>query len=234
MSATRRAFIGGGLAASFWAWRGGALAQTPAPPDGLRRLEAAPASARIAAPPAPETRLLSYNGATPGPLLRLRKGEELALRLVNRLAEGTTLSFPGLRAANAAAGIAGLTQPLVAPGAEFDIRFTPPDCGFNLYCPDAGGATARQIGSGLFGPIVVEEASPPAADLEAIVVLADWRLGEKSEIADDFSDASVARAAGRLGALLTANAAPAPLTFAPAPGARVRLRLANAATARVM
>ena len=97
------------------------------------------ASAQLAPPPAPATRLLCYNGAAPGPLLRLRKGEELKLRLVNRLGEGTTLSFPGLRAANAAAGIGGLTQPLVAPGGELDIRFTPPDSGFNLYCPDAGG-----------------------------------------------------------------------------------------------
>jgi len=234
LSATRRAFLGGGVAASFWAWGRAALAQGSTPPDGFRLLEAAPASAQFAAPPAAATRLLSYNGASPGPLLRLRKGEELKLRLVNRLEEGATLSFPGLRAANAVAGIGGLTQPPVAPGASLDIRFTPPDSGFNLYCPDAGGATARQIGSGLFGPIVVEEASPPAADLEAIVVLADWRLEENGEIKDDFSDASVTRGAGRLGAILTANAAPAPLTLRPAPGARIRLRLANAATARVM
>jgi len=234
MRVNRRAFLGGGVAASFWAWRSGARAQDAAPADGVRRLEAAPASAPIAAPPAPATRLLCYNRAAPGPLLRLRKGEELKLRLVNGLEEGTTLSFPGLRAANAAAGVGGLTQPLVAPGAEFDIRFTPPDAGFNLYGPDAGGATARQIASGLFGPIVVEEASPPAADVEAIVVLADWRLDENGAIKDDFSDASVVRAAGRLGELLTANAAPAPLNLTAAPGARVRLRLANAATARIM
>ncbi len=234
MGVTRRAFLGGGVAASSWAWRRAARAQGAPPADGFRPLEAAPALARIAAPPAPATRLLSYNGATPGPLLRLRKGQELAVRLVNRLDEGTTLSFPGLRAANAVAGIGGLTQSLVAPGAELDIHFTPPDSGFALYCPDAGGASARQIGSGLFGPIVVEEARPPAADLEAIVVLADWRLDERSEIEDDFSDPAVARAAGRLGAILTASAAPAPLTLTPTPGARVRLRLANAATARVM
>jgi FtsP/CotA-like multicopper oxidase with cupredoxin domain len=234
MLVNRRAFLSGGVAASLWAWRGGARAQNAAPADGFRRLEAAPASAPIAAPPAAATRLLSYNGATPGPLLRLRKGEELKLRLANRLEEGTTLSFPGLRTANAAAGIGGLTQALVAPGADLDIRFTPPDSGFNLYLPDAGAATARQIGSGLFGPILVEEASPPAADLEAIVVLADWRLDEEGRIKDDFSDPAVARGAGRLGALVTANAAPAPLTLFPAPGARVRLRLANAATARIM
>jgi FtsP/CotA-like multicopper oxidase with cupredoxin domain len=229
---TRRALVGGGLGASLWAWKGGAFADSPA--DAPRRLEAAPCRAQIAAPPAPSTLLLSYNAATPGPLLRLRRGEEIKLRLVNRLEDGTTLSFPGLRGANAAAGIGGLTQPPVAPGRELDIRFTPPDAGFNLYLPDAGAATARQIASGLFGPIVVEEAVPPGVDLETIVVLADWRLDAQSAIADDFADPRQTRGAGRLGALVTANGAPAPLTLDAAPGARVRLRVANAATARIM
>ena len=233
MTLSRRAVLGGGVAASLWAWRA-ARAQTETPADGFRRFEAAPAAARLAAPPAAATSLLSYNGATPGPLLRLRKGDDLTLRLINRLDEATTLSFPGLRAANAAMGVGGLTQPLVAPGAELAIRLTPPDAGFNLYGPDAGPATARQIASGLFGPIVVEEANPPAVDLEAIVVLADWRLDEAGRLRDDFADPAFARGAGRLGTLITANAAPAPLTQTAPPGARVRLRLANAATARVM
>ena len=46
--------------------------------------------------------------------------------------------------------------------------------------------------------------------------------------AEDFSIEVAARCAP-----VTANAALAPLTLTPAPGARVRLRLANAATARV-
>ena len=227
MTATRRAFLCGGVAASLWAWR-----RAVAAPSGPRRLAAAPASAQLAAPPTPATRLAAYDGVSPGPLLRLRKGEQLALRFVNGLDEATSLSFPGLRAANVAAGIAGLTQPPVAPGAEADIRLTPPDSGFNLYFPDCGAATAGQIAGGLFGPIVVEETAPPAADLEAIVVLADWRLDPEGRI--EPADPAAGRAAGRLGALLTANAAPAPLTLSAAPGARVRLRLANAATARVM
>ena len=52
MRLNRRAFLGGGVAASSWAWRGGAGAQDAAPADGFRRLEAAPAFAPIAAPPA--------------------------------------------------------------------------------------------------------------------------------------------------------------------------------------
>ena len=229
---SRRAWLGGALGASLWAWRGAARAQAPA--DSFQRLEVAPGSAPIAAPPALTTRLMLYNQAAPGPLLRLRKGEELRLRLVNRLAEPTTLSFPGLRSANGVAGIGGLTQQLTPSGGALDIRFTPPDSGFNFYRPDAGLATARQIGSGLFGPIIVEEAKPPEADLEAVVVVADWRLDETGAVADDFADPKLTRGGGRVGALISANGGPAPLRMTTAPGARIRLRLANAATARVM
>ena len=232
MAVNRRAFLGGGLAASLWAWRraGGAEAPLGVP----RRLDAAPASLQLAPPPAPPTRILAYDGVSPGPLLRLRKGETLALTLANRLAEPTSLSFPGLRTANAAAGIAGLTQPPVAPGAEADIRFVPPDAGFNLYLPDCGAATAKQIAGGLYGPVVVEEAAAPAADLETIVVLSEWRLDAKGEIEPASADSAAGRAGGRIGALVAANGPPAPLTLSAAPGARVRLRLANAATARLM
>jgi FtsP/CotA-like multicopper oxidase with cupredoxin domain len=197
-------------------------------------LDAAPASAQIAPIPAPATATLGYEDATPGPVLRLRKGEELKVRLTNRLSEPTSLSWPGLRIANTMAGISGLTQAPVKPGASFDYRFTPPDSGFNLYRPHVGAATPGQIGRGLYGPIVVEEASPPQCDLEAVVALADWSLDDKGQVRDDFLASIAARGAGRLGGLLAANNGATPLALNAAPGARVRLRIVNAANARVM
>ncbi len=139
-----------------------------------------------------------------------------------------------MRIANAVAGVGGLTGESVPPGGKLDIRITPPDAGFNLYQPDTGAATARQMASGLVGPIVVEEEKPPETDLEVVALLADWRLDDNGAIVDDFAGPEIARAAGRLGPLVTANAGPAPLKLTAVPGARVRLRLANAATARVM
>ena len=57
----------------------------------------------------------------------------------------------------------------------------------------------RQISGGLFGPIVVEEPSPPAVDLETIVVLSDWRLDPSGQIADlGQADPGAARAASAL------------------------------------
>ena len=148
-------------------------------------------------------------------MLRLKFGEPLALRLVNRLAAPTALSFPGLRIANEMAGIAGLTQEATAPGGAADIRFTPPDAGFNLYLAEAGAATAAQRASGLFGPIVVDEPTPPEIDLEAVVVVADWPAADGAT-------------------LISAGDAAAPKRLSAAPGARIRLRLANASAERLM
>lgn len=234
----RRLLLRAGVSATLLAAFGkGAPAQTSPEriaPDGFRLLEARQASAQLAPTPASAVAALGYEGATPGPLLRLRKGDELKIRLTNKLAEPTSLCWPGLRIANAMAGIGGLTQAAIQPGASFDYRFTPPDSGFNLYRPHAGAATAGQLGRGLFGPVVVEDASPPSLDLEAIVALSDWSLDDHGQVRSNFSDPAMAQGAGHLGALIAANGGATPLAFNAAPGARVRLRLANAANARIM
>ncbi len=225
MSLARRTLLGGGLSAAVWAaLRRPSEANAPTEAsDGFRTIEAGPASAPLLAAPAQP---LGYAGATPGPLLRAKLGEALKVRLVNRLSEPTTLHWRGLRIANAMAGIGDLTQKPVAPGASFDYVLQPPDSGFGWYGPHAGATSAGQIARGLYGPVVIDEAAPPAIDLEAIVSVQDWspdpagRAGSSEPLA----------AAGRL----SANGAPAPLSLSPAPGARVRLRLLNAAAARIM
>ena len=207
--------MGGGFAASVFL-----LTPRPARPaaPALVTLEAGRFDLRLAAPPAPTTPGIAYNSSFPGPLLRAKLGESLDLRLVNRLATPTTLSLPGLRVPDTVAGIGGLTTAPLAPGASLELRLTPPDAGFNLYMPHAGAGSAEQIARGLMGPIIIDETAPPVVDLEAIVVLSDWRLD----------------VAGAATELVTANSAAAPARFEARPGARVRLRLANGATARTM
>jgi FtsP/CotA-like multicopper oxidase with cupredoxin domain len=232
MIPSRRAFLAGGLFAA--AWRLSARAEVPAlAADGFLLFEAGPSQLRLGPPSADPAATLSYGGATPGPLLRLKKGEDLKLRLVNKLTEPTALSFSGLRTANVSAGYGGLTQPRLQPGASADIRFAPPDSGFNLYLPHAGSTDAGQQGRGLFGPIVVQEASKADVDQDVAIVLSDWNVDERGQIKDDFADPALARGPGRRGGLVFANGEAAPFKFAARPGARLRLRLGNAATARL-
>lgn len=199
---------------------------------GLRTLEARPGKAGLAA--AGETDILGFDGVTPGPLLRYKQGEDLAVRLVNRLELPATIHWHGLRGDNAMEGVAPLTQPAVAPGASFDYRRKLSDPGLFCYRPSVFGKTPELMGRGLKGLLLVEEPAPLAADHDLLLVLDDWRLDEKGQIAGPFADPAEARGPGRIGPLLCVNGKAAPARQEFAPGARVRLRLANLANARIM
>jgi FtsP/CotA-like multicopper oxidase with cupredoxin domain len=230
---TRRVVLGGGLAAAAWRLSGEATADTSAPAEGLLNLEAAPTRVQLAPAPAESAAAYAYVSTIPGPLIRLKQGEELRLKFANKLTEPTTLSFPGLRATNSAAGIGGLTQERIKPGVSADIRLLLPDSGFNLYFPHAGSTDAAQQGRGLFGPIIVDEAKVPDVDLDAAVVLSDWNVDAGGQIKDDFAEPVIGRGGGRKGGVVFANGTAAPLKLKAAPGARVRLRLGSAATGRL-
>jgi Multicopper oxidase len=189
VTATRRVVLGGGLSAALWrlgAWaRAGAPAQAA---QGILDFEAAPARFQVDPAPAEPAVAYAYAGAIPGPLIRLKQGNELRLKFANKLAEPTRLSFPGLRAANSAAGIGGPTQERLKPDARAEIRFLPPDSGFNLYLPHAGSTEASQQGRGLFGPIIIDEPKVPDVELDAAVVLSEWDLDASGPIRSDFAD----------------------------------------------
>ncbi len=231
MRLNRRVFLAGGVSAALWSEARGAPSPLPAGAKGVITLEAAAVSIALGA--SAPTPAMGFNGASPGPLLRAKFGAQIPIRFTNALDAPTCLSFPGLRAANSSMGFAGLTQAAIAPGKTDEIRLVPPDSGFNIYLPHAGRDTARQFSNGLYGPIIVDEAAPPAIDLEAIVILADWSLDPQGDITG-FDDSKLARRAGRIGATVTANANALPLKLSGPPGGRVRLRLANSAAARTM
>ncbi len=232
-TSTRRVVLAAGLGAVAWRLTRPAAAAPSPTADGFWRMEAAPHRLSLAPPPAEAASALAYAGQIPGPPLRVKRGDDLKVRLANRLAEPTMLCFPGLRPPNASAGYGGLTTPRLKPGESLDIRFAPPDAGFNLYLPHAGATDAGQQGRGLFGPIIVDEPEKLDVDEDFVVILSDWNLDDKGQIKDDFSDPALLRGAGRRGALIFANGVAAPLKLSARPGARIRLRIGNAATARL-
>jgi FtsP/CotA-like multicopper oxidase with cupredoxin domain len=199
-----------------------------------RPLVAAPGKARLRPAPAGETEVLTLNGVTPAPTLRIKQGETLRLRLENRTALPLALHWHGLRGGAAAMdGVGGFSQPPVAPGENFEYRLTPPDSGTILYRAMVLGGSSEPAGRGLAGMLVVEEAAPLPVDLDLPVLVGDWLLGDDHAIRT-FATRSEAAAAGRLGSWLTVNGGPPPQHVAVRPGSRVRLRLANACNARIM
>jgi FtsP/CotA-like multicopper oxidase with cupredoxin domain len=116
----------------------------------------------------------AYNHTVPGPLLRVRVGEVLRVRLDNRLPEPTSIHWHGIVVRNDMDGVPGVTQPPVAANSRFVYEFTVPDAGTYFFHPHVG----LQLDRGLYAALVVEDpAEPGGYDQEAVAVLDDWTLG---------------------------------------------------------
>ena len=180
---------------------------------------------------APPTGVWSYNGAEPGPVLRVRQGTPMRVLVKNGLAEGTTVHWHGIRLPNAMDGVPGLTQPPIAPGATFNYAFAPPDAGTFWYHSHEDSAV--QLGRGLAGALIVEEVDPPQVDRELVWVIQDWRLMQDGQIAPGFVNPMEEAMSGRVGNTVTINGRIPDIVQVRA-GERIRLRLVNAASARIM
>ncbi len=178
-----------------------------------------------------DTETWSFNGRVPGPLLRVRQGERLAVDFRNELEEGSAIHWHGIRIDNAMDGVVGLTQASVLPRQTFHYHFRVPDAGTYWY--HAHQRSSEQVGRGLYGVLVVEESSPPDVDDDLVLALDDWRLDDKGVIQPSFDNLHDIAHAGRIGNWLTVNGKGSE-TVQVTQGARLRCRLLNTANSLVM
>ncbi len=221
----RRAFLASAAA-------GAALAPFPRAAAGADiYLKAAPAAVRLVPDPYAETAVWCYDGRVPGPEIRLRQGGRLRVVLANGLDEDTTIHWHGLRLPNAMDGVPLLTQPPVRPGETFTYAFDVPDAGTFWYHPHVN--SIEQVARGLYGVLVVEEQDAAVrVDRDETWVLDDWRLTPEAGLSGGFDNPHDLSHAGRLGNTATLNGK-IPEDFAVRRGERIRLRLVNAANARI-
>ena len=205
-----------------------ALGRAAATPEF--KLAAAPARANLVGDGYPDTEIWAYNGALPGPEIRVRQGERIRVTVANRLAEETTVHWHGVRVPNAMDGVPHLTQTPIPPGGSFDYAFTAPDAGTYWYHPHQ--RSFEQVGRGLYGALIVEEPTPIEVDRDVVWVLDDWRLLPDAQISGDFGNMHDTSHNGRVGNTVTVNGHIVE-TFAVRRGERIRLRLINAANARI-
>jgi FtsP/CotA-like multicopper oxidase with cupredoxin domain len=195
------------------------------------RLTVAPARGALLGVGRPETDVWAYNGAVPGPTLRVRQGEPVRIVVENRLGQDTTVHWHGIRLPNAMDGVPGLTQPTIRPGESFIYEFTPPDAGTFWYHSHAN--SLEQLGRGLAGGIIVEEPVPVAADRDLLWMLSDWRLNPEGQLTQSFGSAMDDAMSGHIGNIVTLNGS-VPSDQVVKVGERLRLRLVNSALARMM
>lgn len=225
---TRRSFIASTIAASI---AGSAARAGTVRPQSFN-LRAASSMATLLGDNKPKTPVWSYNGEVPAPILRLRQGAQFRALFKNDLSQATSIHWHGIRKIRPEMdGVPGFAAGSIAPGASFDYTFEVPDAGTFWYHPHLNGR--EQLGRGLFGALIVEEANPPIVDREEVWVFSDWRLDLKTgQHKEDFADKHDAAHAGRVGETITLNHT-VPKVWNVRAGERVRVRLINAATARI-
>jgi len=117
-------------------------------------------------------RAVAVNGQLPAPLLRMRQGDEVTIRVTNGLREQTSIHWHGIILPADMDGVPGLSFNGIAPGATFTYRFRVNQSGTYWY--HSHSRFQEQIG--LYGPIVVERRGGErhAADREHTLLLSDW------------------------------------------------------------
>ena len=66
---------------------------------------------------------MTVNGSIPGPVLRMREGEEVTIRVTNRLSELTSIHWHGILLPANMDGVPILSFDGIAPGETFTYRF---------------------------------------------------------------------------------------------------------------
>jgi FtsP/CotA-like multicopper oxidase with cupredoxin domain len=198
-------------------------------------LEAKPTNLAISGPLT--TPAWTYNGMTPGPLIRATAGDLLIVHFLNSLPENSSVHWHGIRLPSAMDGVAGHTQAPVPPGGTFDYSFVLPDAGLYWYHPHAD--SAAQVGYGLYGPILVEPPETAAETAarrnlgdEVVLVLSDMGINADGSLVPATSDTDLQTVLmGQEGNMLLVNGRVRPSIGARS-GLRQRWRIVNAAKTR--
>ena len=223
----RRALLSAGAGAAVL----GLVRASPSQASQSYRMTVEAAQVPLTGPRRRATDVWAYGGSVPGPTLRVRQGEPVSIVVENRLDQDTTVHWHGIRLPIGMDGVPGISQPPIPPGGRFVYEFTPPDAGTFWYHPHAN--TLEQLGRGLAGALIVEERSPAAVDRELVWTIMDWRLRPDGQIAGGFGNRMEAAMSGRIGNTVTINGV-VPTDEPVRAGERVRIRLCNAALARIM
>ncbi len=117
-------------------------------------------------------RAVTVNGSLPAPLLRMREGDTVTLRVHNHLKEDTSIHWHGLILPANMDGVPGFSFDGIRPGETFTYRFPLKQSGTYWY--HSHSHLQEQIG--LYGPLVIEprQGEAQAADREHVILLSDW------------------------------------------------------------
>ncbi len=130
----------------------------------------------------------TINGTIPGPLLRFREGDDVTIRVTNRLEEDTSIHWHGLLVPNAMDGVPGVNFPGIRPGETFIYRFPLRQYGTYWYHSHSG--MQEQVGH--YAPLIIDplEPEPFRYDREYVVMLSDWSFEDPHKVLDNIKKQS--------------------------------------------
>ena len=114
----------------------------------------------------------TINGSIPAPTLHLREGDEVIIRVTNRLSEPTSIHWHGIILPFQMDGVPGISFSGIAPGETFTYRFKLQQSGTYWYHSHSG----MQELTGMYGALIIEprDGERIRADRDYVVQLTDW------------------------------------------------------------
>ncbi len=115
---------------------------------------------------------IAINGTVPGPLIRLKEGQDVRIAVTNNLDEDTSIHWHGLLVPFQMDGVPGVSFPGIKPGQTFTYEFPVRHAGTYWYHSHSG----LQELVGHYAPMVIDPkgAEPAPFDREHVVVLSDY------------------------------------------------------------
>lgn len=121
--------------------------------------------------PGRTVRATTYNGTIPGPLLRFKEGESVAITMRNRTQVTQTTHWHGLQVSPQVDGPIQLGTPPLEPGTSRTLRFKVVPGGTRWYHSHAADLTFN----GLVGPLIIDRRNEPGDyDREVILTIHEF------------------------------------------------------------
>ena len=124
----------------------------------------------------------TINGTIPGPLIRLKEGQEVAIRVTNQLMKDSSIHWHGILLPSHMDGVPGVSFRGIQPGETYSYRFPIKQSGTYWYHSHSGGQELQ----GMYGAMIIDpvEPDPVQCDREYVVMLSEW----SDESAEDMMD----------------------------------------------
>lgn len=125
----------------------------------------------------------TFNGAVPGPEIRVKKGEKVKITLKNELPSPVSIHWHGYPVPNSMDGIPGVTQDAIAPGKSFTYEFVANEVGTYWY--HSHQDSVNQLDRGLYGALIVEDNGK--FDKDYTLMIDEW-VSDEEKISEQIKE----------------------------------------------